>query len=270
VDISGLCGFVALMVGKMKNAQTVRGKTKEKTHLTALITGANAGIGRTVAVALAQAGYAVIINYRIREKAARATAGRIRKEGGTAAIVRADVTDPADVARLFGYIESEYGRLDVLINNVGEYLRKSIARLTPADVRRITESNYYSVVECSLRAGRMMRKQRSGRIVNIGYVNAERLQANPAVAAYFCAKQATMSFSLSLAKYLARYKITVNVVSPGININSVEKPKRPAALIPFGRLGRHADLVNAILFLLKPESEYITGTHIKVSGGHGL
>jgi len=254
----------------MKDNKMKRKKTPTTSSPTALVSGANAGIGRAVAVALGEAGYTVIINYRNREKAAQATARQITKNGGVAAIIRADVTDPADVERLFDYVELEYGRLDVLVNNVGDYQRKNIARLTPADVRHMTESNYFSVVECSLHAARMMRRQRSGRIINIGYVYAERLQANPWVAAYFCAKQAMMSFSLSLAKHLARYKVTVNVVSPGININSVDKPRRSATLVPFGRLGKHSDLVNAIMFLLKPESEYITGTHIKVSGGHGL
>jgi 3-oxoacyl-[acyl-carrier protein] reductase len=243
---------------------------KMKRMPTALVTGANVGIGRAVALALGQAGYTVLVNYRGQERAAEATVKRIRQKGGTARAVQADVTDPADVERMFALVRKEYGRLDVLINNVGDYLRKDPGKLTPADVRRMTESNYYSVVECSLRAARLMRKQRSGRIINIGYVYAERVQANPAVAAYFCAKQAMMSFSLSLARHLARYKITVNIVSPGINVNSVEKPKRPSTLIPFGRLGQYSDIVNAVLFLLKPESEYITGTHLKVSGGHGL
>lgn len=259
-----------IAVRSMKDGKTKRKMTPRRSSPTALVTGANAGIGRAVAIALGQAGYLVIVNYRNREKAAQATARRIIQNGGKATIFRADVSDPEDVAHLFDHVEAEYGRLDVLINNVGDYQRKSIARLTSVDVRQMTESNYYSVVECSLRAGWMMRRQRSGRIINIGYVYAERLQANPWVAAYFCAKQAMMSFSLSLAKDLARYKVTVNIVSPGININSVEKPERPETLVPFGRLGRHSDLINAIMFLLKPEAEYITGTHIKVSGGHGL
>jgi len=160
--------------------------------------------------------------------------------------------------------------LDVLVNNVGEYVRKDFARLTSKDVRRLTESNYFSVVECSLRAAKLMRKSKFGRIINIGYVYAERLQANPRVAAYHCAKQAMISFSLSLAKNLARHRITVNIISPGININSIEKPRLLATQVPFGRLGRYTDITNAVLFLLKPESEYITGTHFKVSGGHGL
>ncbi len=236
----------------------------------ALITGANAGIGRATAIALGQAGYTVIVNYRKRQKAAQSVVRHVHRDGGEARAAQADVTQAADVQQLFDMIDSDYGRLDVLVNNVGDYLRKDFSRLTPEDIRRMTESNFYSVVECSLRAGRMMRQRKSGRIINIGYVYAERLQANPRVVAYFCAKQSMISFSLSLAKELARHKITVNIVSPGIHINSVEKPQRPGALVPFGRLGRHADIVNAILFLLKPESEYITGTHIKVSGGHGL
>ncbi len=250
-------------------ASAAKRKTKTGAKV-ALVTGANSGIGKAVARALAADGYAVVVNYRSREKSAKATVEAICKDGGFAEAFQADVSRPADTDRLFAHIAETYGRLDVLINNVGDYLRKQIARLTPEDVRRMTESNYYSVVECSLRAAKLMRKQKSGRIVNIGYVYAERLQANPAVVAYFCAKQAVMSFSLSLAKDLAKYKVTVNIVSPGININSVEKPRRPSDQIPFGRFGKHADIVNAVFFFLKPESEYVTGTHMKVSGGHGL
>ena len=254
----------------MKKQSGKRSRAPKSKKPTALVTGANAGIGRAVALALGEAGYAVLVNYRGQEQVAEATAKRIRQKGGEACIVQADVTDPAEVEMMFAFVKEQFGRLDVLVNNVGDYLRKDVGKLTPTDVRRMTESNYYSVVECSLRAARLMRRQRSGRIINLGYVYAERMQANPAVAAYFSAKQAMMSFSLSLAKHLARYKVTVNIVSPGININSVEKPKQPSTLIPFGRLGRYTDIVNAIMFLLKPESEYITGTHIKVSGGHGL
>lgn len=245
-------------------------KRQRKKTPVALVTGANTGIGRAVALALGREGYAVIVNYRNREKAAQAVTRRIRRDGGEAHAFQADVTQSADVQRLIDTIKADYGRLDVLINNVGDYLRKDFSRLTPDDIRHMTESNYYTVVECSLRAAPMMRKQRSGRIINIGYVYAERIQANPSVAAYLCAKQAMISFSLSLAKSLARYNVTVNVVSPGVHINSVEKPKRLTSLIPMGRLGRHADIINAVLFLLRPEAGYITGTHIKVSGGHGL
>lgn len=236
----------------------------------ALVTGGNVGIGRAIALALGQAGYEVLVNYRKRKQPADLTVRQIREAGGKAHAVRADVSKSTDVQRVFAHIAADYGKLDVLVNNVGDYLRKEFNRLTPEDVRRMTESNYYSVVECSLRAAQLMRKRKSGRIINIGYVYAERLQANPRVAAYHCAKQAMLCFSLSLAKDLARHQITVNVVSPGINVNSIEKPKTLKTEIPFGRLGRHEDIINAIMFLLRPESEYITGTHLKVSGGHGL
>jgi len=254
----------------MKDNSTESHKTARRTPPVALVTGANGGIGRAIALALGDAGYTVLVNYRRRRQAAEQVVRKIASAGGSAEAVQADVTNPEDVVRLFDDIQQTYGRLDVLVNNVGDYLRRDLARLSAADVRRITESNYFSTVECSLRAAQIMRRQKSGRIINIGYVYAERLQANPAVAAYHCAKQAMMSFSLSLAKCLARNKITVNIVSPGININSIEKPGRPASQVPFGRFGTYSDIVNAVLFLLKPESEYITGTHIKVSGGHGL
>ncbi len=243
---------------------------KSKIKHVALITGANAGIGRALAEALGEDGYLVLVNYRSSERDAQKVADRIHKDGGAAEIVQADVTDPEDLDRLFSNVKANYGRLDVLINNVGNFLRKPFSRLTPHDVREMTESNYFSVVECSLRAAKLMRKQRSGRIINLGYVIAERFQAFPSVAAYFCAKQAMITFSLSLAKNLGKHRVTVNVVSPGININSVEQPEKPSTIIPLGRLGRHDDIINAVRFLLKPESEYTTGTHIKVSGGYGL
>jgi 3-oxoacyl-[acyl-carrier protein] reductase len=246
------------------------GKRKNPKNPIALVTGATVGIGRAIALALGGAGYQVLVNYRRSEKGAATVARRIRDAGGKAEIIQGDVTDPGEVERMFARIRAEFGRLDVLVNNVGDWLRKDMAELTAADVRRMTESNYFSVVECSLQAAKIMRKQKSGRIINIGYVYAERMQAYPSVAAYFSAKHAMIAFSISLAKDLARHKVTVNIVSPGINVNSVEKPDDPKTLIPFGRLGRYSDLINAILFLLKPESEYITGTHLKVSGGHAL
>jgi len=236
----------------------------------ALVTGATIGIGREIALVLGAAGYTVLVNYRGNEKGAATVARRIQKAGGAAEIMQADVTDSGDVERMFQRIKKDFGRLDVLVNNVGDWLRKDINKLTSADVRRITESNYYSVVECSLHAAKLMRPKKSGRIINLGYVYAERIQAYPSVAAYYSAKHAMFAFSVSLAKDLARDKITVNIVSPGINVNSVEQPEDPKTLIPSGRLGKYSDLINAILFLLKPESEYITGTHLKVSGGHAL
>jgi 3-oxoacyl-[acyl-carrier protein] reductase len=262
--------FEARDVSVRKYGSSTHKGMKKGDRRVALVTGATKGIGRAIARALGESGYTVLINFRRNRKGAEAEARHIRDAGGQADIAQADVTNAEEVERMFTGIKRDFGRLDVLINNVGDWLRVDMAKLTPADTRRMTESNYFSVVNCSLSAAKIMRKQKSGRIVNLGYVYAERLQAYPSVAAYYSAKHAMFAFSVSLAKDLARHKVTVNIVSPGINVNSVEKPDDPKTLVPFGRLGKYTDLINAIMFLLKPESEYITGTHIKVSGGHAL
>ena len=112
-----------------------------------------------------------------------------------------------------------------------------------------------------------MRKAGWGRIINLGYIFADRLVGNPNVAAYHTGKTGLLAFTYSLARSAARWGITVNMVSPGMNENTVNKPENPGAIIPAGRLGKHADLSNVVLFLLGNESEFVTGTHVKVSGG---
>jgi 3-oxoacyl-[acyl-carrier protein] reductase len=115
-----------------------------------------------------------------------------------------------------------------------------------------------------------MRKRRAGRIINIGYVFSDRLQANPNVAAYQAAKTALLSFSSSLAKTAMPLGITINTVSPGMHHNTVDRPAHPETLIPAGRLGADEDLIGAVRYFLSPVASYVTGSHLKVSGGYGV
>jgi NAD(P)-dependent dehydrogenase (short-subunit alcohol dehydrogenase family) len=234
---------------------------------TAWITGSAKGIGRALALALARQGCDVAIHYRRSQAQAERVAAKAEAFGIRTLVLQSDLIDPDAVRSNIRTISERWGRLDILINNVGDYLHRPIERVTPEVFHRYSHGNLDPAVNTSLLALPLMRKPRWGRIINIGYVFADRVVGNPDVAPYHVGKTALLAFTYSLARRAARWGITVNMVSPGMNENTVDKPADPSKVIPAGRLGRYEDIENAVLFLTRDESEFITGTHIKVSGG---
>ena len=236
----------------------------------ALVTGGARGIGRALALALAEDGYAVGIVTRRSETAARRTVAGCERLGVRSRYWLADLTDITATELVAREFVRRFRRWDVLINNVGDYWAGPLLRMKNDTLRAMFQSNFSVAARLSLLAVKAMRRRRTGRIVNIGYVFADRLHANPRVAAYQAAKTALLSYAASLGQVAMADGITVNTVSPGVHHNTVEPPADAARLIPAGRMGADADIVGAVRYLLSPQAAYVTGSHIKVSGGYGI
>lgn len=245
-------------------------RAKTSTRPAALVTGGAKGIGRAIALALADDGFDVGVVTRRSEQAAESVTALCRKRGVDATYWLADLTDIAATEKVATDFVRHFKRWDVLINNVGDYWRGDPLTMKTETLKALFQSNFSVAARLSLLAIRTMRKRKSGRIINIGYVFSDRLQANPYVAAYQAAKTASLSFSSSLAKAAMPHGITINTVSPGMHHNTVDAPARPGDLIPAGRLGADEDLIGAVRYLLSPVASYVTGSHIKVSGGYGV
>ncbi|MCC6202756.1 MAG: SDR family oxidoreductase [Gammaproteobacteria bacterium] len=178
----------------------------------ALVTGASSGIGRGIARALAAAGAAVVLAARDRRRL-DAVVAEIESNGGSAIAIPADVTDEADVVRLFATIAERYGRLDLLINNAGITINAPAHELTFAEWRRVLDVNLSGAFLCSREALRMMRTQRAGRIINIGSVAAR--VPRPNTAPYAAAKAGLAGLTHALAIEAREYGVTVCIVHPG-------------------------------------------------------
>lgn len=239
------------------------------TRPAALITGGAKGLGKAITLALAHDGYDVGIVTRRSERAAESVVKACEKSGVRAHYWLADLTDIAATEKVAGDFVRTYKRWDVLINNVGDYWHGPILTMKTDVLKRMFQSNFSSATRLSLLAVKTMRRRGRGRIVNIGWSFADRLQSIPDSAAYLAAKTALLSFSSGLAKEAIRHGITINMVSPGMHHTTIDAPKDPAKVIPAGRFSTDEDIIGAIRYFLSPVASYVTGSHLKVSGGYG-
>jgi 3-oxoacyl-[acyl-carrier protein] reductase len=237
---------------------------------TALVTGSAWGIGRATALALAADGASVIVNYRASEAAAREVADLARKRGVRAAAVPGDVTTSEGVCHLIAEGTRLVAPPDIVVNNVGDFLLKTVAETTAAEWRAIFSSNLDSVYLVSRCALPHMRAERWGRIVNLTFAPADRLGARPRTAAYAAAKAAVLSFTRSLAAEEVEHGVTVNAVDTGPERLGEERRARMLELSPAGRLAQPEEVARAVVFLCQRESSLITGTQVSLSGGWGL
>jgi len=227
-------------------------------------------MGAAIALALAEDGYDVGIITRRSERAAQSVARKCETLGVNARYWLADLTDIAATEKVAREFVKAFKRWDVLINNVGDYWTGPLLRMKTDTLKAMFQSNFSTAARMSLLAVKAMRKRSQGRIVNIGWVFADRLQNIPQCAAYQAAKTALLSFSSGLAKEAMRDGITINMVSPGMHYTTVDPPEDPARIIPAGRLSRDEDIVAAIRYFLSPGAAYVTSSHLKVSGGYGV
>jgi NAD(P)-dependent dehydrogenase (short-subunit alcohol dehydrogenase family) len=233
----------------------------------ALVTGSARGIGRALGLALAEDGCDVAFHYRSSRAEAEAAAGAARAYGGEAITLQADVTDPEQAARLVAAAHSAFGRLDVLINNVGNYRKGPLAEFEVGAWHDMLDSNLNATFYTCRSAVPLMRSGGGGRIVNLGYAGSELVKARPAIAAYSIAKTGVILYSKALARTVARDGITVNVLSPGVIENSITKPLDE---IPMRRAGTLDELIAAARYLLSTEARYTTGVTLEVAGGWNL
>lgn len=237
----------------------------------ALVTGGTRGIGKGIAAALGREEARLAIAYRSNKAAAQNALRELQAAGAECFAVETDVTDPAKVSFLVETVLERYGRLDILINNVGVFRWGLLTESTVEEWQAILDSNLLSVVYACKAALPAMRRQRWGRIVNLGAVGAERAFGQGTISAYAAAKAAVVAFSRSLAIEEAKSGITVNVVNPS-NVDEKELTLSEArrirdARFPIGRPPTAEDVAAAVKFFVSDAAGYITGQALNVSGG---
>ncbi len=237
----------------------------------ALVTGAARGIGREIALILGRAGVRVAVSYRANKLGAQKLAGELRACGGDGWALPTDVTDPARVKELIESVTQHFGRLDILVNNVGDFEWKPVVESTVEEWHALLVSNLYSAFYTTKFAVPIMRRQHWGRIINLGSVGAERAFGQAKISAYSAAKAGLVAFSRSLALEEARNGITVNVVNPPViddkELSLEEAQRLTDARFPVGRPATGRDVAEAVRFFCSEEAAFLTGQVLNVSGG---
>ena len=229
----------------------------------AVITGAAKGLGLNIALFLAKSGYTVVIHYKDSEKEALSALEKIRKNSPNSTVVSADLRSEKEVSKMFGDILKKFGTVDLLVNNVGNFVYKKLKDTTNREFRDVIESNIYSTLFCSRAVLPAMRKQKSGSIINIGAAGAERFILRERVVPYFMAKNGVYILTKAMAAEEAKYGIHINMVSPtSMKVDIFKKSD-----FPMGREARYSDVISAIKFLLSEDAYYINGANIEVAGG---
>ena len=244
----------------------------ELANKVALVTGASRGLGKGIALVLAEKGADVVVNYRSSQSEAEQVCAAIVAMGRKALPIQADVSCSEDVDRLFQAAMAEFGRVDLLVNNAGTTKSQDIFDTSEADWDFILRTNLKSCFLCSKAGMQMMRRQESGRIVNISSIVAHRGALYGHVH-YAATKSGMMGFSKTLARTAAPHGINVNCVAPGIietellfQTHGEDEVAKLAGGVPLG-LGKLRDVGLAVAYLCGEGGRYITGSTIDVNGG---
>ena len=243
----------------------------------ALITGSGRGIGAAAARLAAKRGWDVCVNYVGRAERANEVVDAIRKAGGKAVAVQADVSNEADVKRLFETCDRELGTVDALVNNAGIVLKAGKLMDFDATVmRRVLDVNVTGTFLCSQEAAKRMSTKRGGKggaIVNVSSVAAVFGGANQWLP-YGAAKGAVNSLTLGLAKELAPDGIRVNAILPGLidteihaEVGMADRLQKVLPQVPMGRIGTPDECAEAILWLMSGEAAYMIGAIVPIAGG---
>jgi 3-oxoacyl-[acyl-carrier protein] reductase len=236
-----------------------------------VVTGASRGIGRGIAVSLAEPGCTVVVNYSSSPDAARETAAAIEAKGGTAHLCRFDVGNPEAIKEAFKEIAGLQNRVDVLVNNAGITRDNLLALMKPGEWDDVLNTNLRGAFLCSQAVVKMMMRRKHGRIINVSSVVG--IIGNAGQCNYSAAKAGIIGLTRSLSRELISRNITVNAVAPGFietdMTHRLPEKVREELLgqIPAGRYGTVDEVAAAVKFLASDDAGYITGQVIHVNGG---
>ncbi len=241
----------------------------------ALVTGAGRGIGKVLAIALAEAGCDVALLGLHRENLEE-VATTIKKLGQKAIAIPGDVSKKDDVKKAFMKVKKEFGRLDICVNNAGISMQKSIEEMLEEDWCRIIDINMKGVFLCSQEAAHIMIPQKKGSIINIGSISARTVNVPQPQAVYNTSKAGVIMLTQTMAVEWAKYGIRVNAISPGYMKTEMTLSSMSHLfptwedLTPMKRLGVPEELRGALIFLASDASSYMTGHDLVIDGGYTI
>src|SRR5256714_6149941 len=252
----------------MKGTKMKNGKFDGKV---ALVTGGTSGIGKATAIAFARAGAKVVLTGR-REKEGAQVVDEIKKLGGDAAFVRADVAKDADVKAMVDFVIGKYGRLDVAFNNAGVEWKGPLDQATEAEYRRIFDINVWGVLNSMRHEIPVMLKNGGGTIVNTSRVAGH--VGLPQGSVYIASKHAVEGLTKSLALEFAKQNIRINAIAPGAIATEMfdrfagdELRDQIVSTVPVGRVGASDEIAAAVPYLASDAAKFTTGTSLVVDGG---
>ena len=236
----------------------------------AIITGASRGIGRAIALKLSNRGASVVVNYAGSTAKAQEVVAEITQNGGQALAVQADISQVADIQRLFDRAIAQFGKVDILVNNAGVTVYKPVTEVTEAHLYQLLAVNIKGTYFACQQAAQKMAE--GGRIIN--FSSSTTAMMLPTYSAYVATKGAVEQITRVLAKELGTKKSTVNAISPGPTDTELfrdgkteEQINRLAQMAALGRLGDVQDIADVVAFLASDEARWITGQNIRVNGG---
>ena len=236
-----------------------------------VVTGGARGIGRAIAEELGREGARVVVNYAKSKEAAEDLVAQLQQNGSPGAVaIQADVSDAAQAAKLIEETLQQFGRIDVLVNNAGINVDRSLKNLTPEDWDKVIKNDLSSYFYTTKAALPQFTQQKSGKIINISSVIGQ--MGNFGQANYAAAKAGIIGLTKTAALELARSNITVNAICPGFIATEMfesmpEKAKEAVvARIPLGRVGTAHEVARAVRYLIV-DGDYITGASLNINGG---
>lgn len=231
--------------------------------MVAFVTGSAKGSGRAIALDLARHGYTLVLQYHHSQAEATAVLAEVQTYAPSSRLMQADLTQPGEVQRLFAAIQREFGRLDVLINTVGNFgTYHPVTEVTADELEDVLNSNLRATLLCIQQAVPLMKPVGGGRIINFGCATADQTIARKYTVPYYIAKSGVITLTKSYAEVLAPHNITVNTISPGVVQNSIITQP-----LPMGRPVQYTDITAAVRWLLSPETSYISGANLEIAGG---